>query len=228
MDTRKAQLLEMVVEEYIHTAQPVGSKILAEDGELDVSGATIRNELHALEEEGFLTHPHTSSGRVPTETGYRYYVENFSKATSQSIKKTVHKHVQEIQQTVPDQRSQMKAVAKCMAEWTNNAAIVVFETDSIYYTGISYLFSQPEFRDYAHAVRMTEIFDQCEERVGSLEESVPPQSTRVFIGKQNPLGSACSSVVWRPNQGLLFLIVGPMRMDYKKSQALFASLEEVL
>lgn len=228
MDTRKAQLLEMVVEEYIHTAQPVGSKILAEDGELDVSGATIRNELRALEEEGFLTHPHTSAGRTPTESGYRYYVENFMHSPSQSLKKTVQKHVQEIQRTISDEHGQLKALAKRMAEWTTNATIVIFESDSIYYTGISYLFSQPEFRDYAHAVRMSEIFDQCEERVEVFEEHVAPQSMRVFIGKQNPLGSACSSVVWRPNQQLMFLIVGPMRMDYKKSQGLFASLSEVL
>ncbi len=228
MDIRKAQLLEMVVEEYIHTAQPVGSKILAEDGELDVSGATIRNELRALEEEGYLTHPHTSAGRVPTETGYRYYVDNFTDTTPQPMKKIVHKHVEEIQQTVTDHHAQLKAIAKRIAEWTNNAVMVVFETDSIYYTGISYLFSQPEFRDYAHAVRMSEIFDQCEERVGILEEHVEPQSTRIFIGKQNPLGSACSSVVWRPSTELMLLIVGPMRMDYKKSQALFTSLAEVL
>jgi heat-inducible transcriptional repressor len=80
LDERKAQLLRAVVHEYIHTAEPVpvGSKSLAERYSLGVSAATIRNELAALEEQGYLTHPHTSAGRVPTDRGYRFYVDALS------------------------------------------------------------------------------------------------------------------------------------------------------
>ncbi len=78
LDDRKAQLLRAVVREFIQTAEPVGSRALAERYSLGISSATIRNELAALEEQGFLSHPHTSAGRVPTDQGYRYYVDSIS------------------------------------------------------------------------------------------------------------------------------------------------------
>ncbi len=72
---RQEHILAIVVKEYVESAAPVGSETLRRRG-LDVSGATIRNELALLEEKGFLTHPHTSAGRLPTEKGYRYFVES--------------------------------------------------------------------------------------------------------------------------------------------------------
>ncbi len=72
---RKKQILNATVNRYIQTAEPVGSKVLLEDYEFGVSSATVRQELHELEEDGFLTHLHTSSGRIPTELGYRFYVD---------------------------------------------------------------------------------------------------------------------------------------------------------
>ena len=76
LDERKAAILRAVVEEYIETAQPVGSGHVASSSGLAVSAATIRNEMGALERDGFLHQPHTSAGRVPTEKGYRFYVDN--------------------------------------------------------------------------------------------------------------------------------------------------------
>src|SRR4051794_29147200 len=70
---RQRQILRLVVEEYVATGQPVGSKGLVERGGMDVSPSTVRNEFSALESLGLLTHPHTSAGRVPTERGYRLY-----------------------------------------------------------------------------------------------------------------------------------------------------------
>jgi heat-inducible transcriptional repressor len=78
LDERKARLLRAVVHEFIHTAEPVGSRSLTERYSLGVSPATIRNELATLEEQGYLSHPHTSAGRVPTDRGYRFYVDSIS------------------------------------------------------------------------------------------------------------------------------------------------------
>jgi heat-inducible transcriptional repressor len=72
---RQREILRRVVEEYVSTGQPVGSKTLVERSAMAVSSSTVRNEFAVLEERGFLTHPHTSAGRVPTETGYRYYAD---------------------------------------------------------------------------------------------------------------------------------------------------------
>jgi heat-inducible transcriptional repressor len=78
LDDRKAQLLRAVVHDFIQQAKPVGSKTLADRYALGLSAATIRNELAALEEQGYLSHPHTSAGRVPTDLGYRFYVDSLS------------------------------------------------------------------------------------------------------------------------------------------------------
>lgn len=72
---RKKKLLQLVVQEYIRTGRPVGSKAICEHYDFDMSSATVRNDLAALEEEGFLSHPHTSAGRIPTDKGYKYYVD---------------------------------------------------------------------------------------------------------------------------------------------------------
>ena len=71
---RQSQILRLLVERYVDDGRPVGSRALANRDDIDWSSSTVRAELASLEEEGFLTHPHTSAGRVPTDTGYRFYV----------------------------------------------------------------------------------------------------------------------------------------------------------
>src|SRR3954462_10349599 len=75
LDERKANILRAVVEEYIDTAQPVGSGHVARAPGVNVSSATVRNDMAVLEQEGYLVQPHTSAGRVPTEKGYRFFVD---------------------------------------------------------------------------------------------------------------------------------------------------------
>src|SRR6187200_658603 len=72
---RKSAVLRAVVEQYVRSGEPVRSEAIAERAKLGVSSATIRNEMAALEEQGYLTHPHTSAGRIPTDAGYRHYVD---------------------------------------------------------------------------------------------------------------------------------------------------------
>jgi heat-inducible transcriptional repressor len=75
LTSRKATVLHTIVEAYVATGEPVGSEAIADRAKLGVSSATIRNEMAALEEQGYLTHPHTSAGRIPTDAGYRHYVD---------------------------------------------------------------------------------------------------------------------------------------------------------
>ncbi len=76
LDSRKSTILRKVVTEHIETGQPVGSAHLVQDIEIDVSAATVRSDMAVLEREGYLTHPHTSAGRIPTDKGYRYFVDH--------------------------------------------------------------------------------------------------------------------------------------------------------
>ena len=78
LDDRKAAILRAVVECHIKTAQPVSSAYVAQLGDLSVSPATVRNEMAVLEQDGYLFQPHSSAGRVPTDKGYRFFVDSLS------------------------------------------------------------------------------------------------------------------------------------------------------
>src|SRR5581483_7684680 len=91
LSERQKTLLLLIIRDYIDTAQPVGSKRLVEHYHLDLSSATIRNEMSALTEMGYLRQPHTSAGRVPTEEGYRYFVGQMMNRAElpESIQRTI-------------------------------------------------------------------------------------------------------------------------------------------
>ena len=78
IEDRKLAVLRAIVEDYVATQEPVGSKALVERHQLGVSPATVRNDMAALEEEGYITQPHTSAGRIPTDKGYRLFVDRLS------------------------------------------------------------------------------------------------------------------------------------------------------
>ncbi len=214
MTERKQQLLKLVIEHYIATAEPVGSKFLVDQEELGVSGATVRNELRDLEEEGFLTHPHTSAGRIPTDTGYRFYVSELMQV--EKIRKAQKEQFEEITHTIAENIMAMKQIAKQLAEFANNAVIIGFGNESVYYTGISNLFAQPELKDYAQSVNISVMFDQCEEKLPILYKHIGSEPT-VLIGNENPLGAFCSTVVTRMGKNNILALVGPVRMDYGKN-----------
>jgi heat-inducible transcriptional repressor len=110
---RRKALLRFIVDDYVTTAQPVGSSALVERYRLKVSSATIRNEMAALEEEGLITHPHTSAGRVPTDAGYRYYIEQLMEEEDIA---------QEVRQTI---RHQFHQAARELEEWAKLAAAIL-------------------------------------------------------------------------------------------------------
>ena len=85
LDERKAAVLRAIVEQYVDTAQPVGSQTVTSTTGLGVSAATVRNEMAALEQEGFLVQPHTSAGRIPTDKGYRLFVDRLSQLRSLTL-----------------------------------------------------------------------------------------------------------------------------------------------
>lgn len=82
LDDRKSAILRAIVEEYVDTAQPVGSQTIAKSRDLGVSSATVRNDMTVLEREGYITQPHTSAGRIPTDRGYRYFVDHLTRASA--------------------------------------------------------------------------------------------------------------------------------------------------
>ena len=123
LDERKASILRAVVEEYIQTAQPVGSGHVAAAPGVQVSSATVRNDMAALETEGFLAQPHTSAGRIPTEKGYRYFVDaltepSLDRSASQRVRAFFDQAHGEIEQMLAD-------TTRLLTGLTDYAAVVV-------------------------------------------------------------------------------------------------------
>src|SRR6266540_6336327 len=120
---RQRDLLRAVIREYIATAQPVASAALVRQYRLDVSSATVRNELAVLEELGLLTHPHTSAGRVPTDLGYRFFIESLmSGAALQPQEQVTVSH--QFQQAHQDSAEWLRLAASSLARLTAEASIV--------------------------------------------------------------------------------------------------------
>ena len=220
MDNRKEKLLTMVIESYIKNAEPIGSKFLVSFGDLDFSEATVRNELRALEEEGFLTHPHTSAGRIPTEKGYRYYVDQLNLEKSH-ISKNDYK-------TLTDSLSEdIENLAKAAVELSNETVIIAFSAEKVYYTGLSNLFHKSEFGDLAVVANISHVFDNCEDYVEDLFAKVE-DSPRYFIGSENPFDEMLSVVSARFGKEGMIALLGPKRMDYKYNFGLIKKLLEIM
>ena len=127
LDTRKAAVLRAVVSEHIETGQPVGSSHISSSPGLGVSSATIRNEMSALERDGYLTHPHTSAGRIPTDRGYRFFVDSLGAPIRLSEPK-----VQKVRQFFESARGELEQLmtetSKLLSNLTDYAAVVVGPT----------------------------------------------------------------------------------------------------
>lgn len=124
LDDRKASILRAVVEEYIRTAQPVGSAHVAERAALPVSSATIRNEMGALERDGYLVQPHTSAGRIPTDRGYRFFVDHL--APRGQLQPAQSQQVRSFFATTHGELERMLAdTSRLLSTLTDYAAVVV-------------------------------------------------------------------------------------------------------
>jgi len=124
LDERKAAILKAVVTDYVQTSVPVGSAQVARDPAVDVSPATVRADMAALERDGFLTHPHTSAGRVPTDKGYRFFVDHLSPPLP--LEEAQQEQVQEFFSRAHGELERMLAdTSRLLAQLTDTAAIVV-------------------------------------------------------------------------------------------------------
>lgn len=224
---RKDDLLKIIVEEYIASANPVGSGLIVDKYFKDLSSATIRNDMAELEKNGYICQPHTSAGRIPTVLGYQKYLTDF--IGDGEITETEKTVLAEINQD--DQRQTAKEVAKAIAEFSNNAAFVGFNANDYYYTGISNLFRQPEFLERAYLYSMSDIIDHMDEAISRVMKNLAIGERKTLIGENNPFGELSTAVIaGYKNQDQLGVIgiLGPNRMNYKQCLGLVDYTEKIL
>lgn len=225
MEDHLGQILKLVIDQAIQTGEPVGSQFLVDQYDLEVSPATVRNYFAELEESGFIMQPHTSSGRLPTEKGYRHYLRNLIKPKALTKKEAAD--LAEAAKFDKEENRRLKALAKTMAELAENATVVGIGNMDSYYTGLSNLFGQPEFKDWNRIVSMSDILDRLDEVLGKLRH-VRFEEPTTLIGSECPFGAMCGSVLLTAPQGCLIGILGPMRMDYSQAMALMKRMQQLL
>ncbi|MBD3281577.1 hypothetical protein GF391_02415 [Candidatus Uhrbacteria bacterium] len=225
LDDRLKEMLAMVIEQVVHTGEPVGSQYLVQTYNLTISPATARNYLSALEQDEYITHPHTSSGRIPTEKGYHYYVEQIMKP--RMLSKKERNDLETAAQATHEDERNVKQLAKSAADLAQNAVIIGIGDMDSFYTGLSQLFSQPEFKDWNRIVSMSDILDRMDEVLMTLRQKFYERPTPL-IGTNCPFGPMCGAVVTSLKQGHVIGILGPMRMDYSHAISLLNHIQSLL
>src|SRR5581483_5560037 len=177
MTERQKQILSAIIEQYAEVAVPVGSSLLAKV--FDVSSATIRAEMAELERMGYIRQPHTSAGRIPTDRGYRFYVNNLAtnSEASQPEKRAERALSARVAHGGMPERTIRNAV-DTLVELTHNLALATIG-NQLYMSGLSNLFGQPEFMHTGQVQQVARLLDNLEPW---LREAAPNEALSVFIG----------------------------------------------
>lgn len=223
LNERQEKILGLIIQEYVNKPKPISSKILAK--KLGLSSATLRNEMKELEKGKYLVQPHTSAGRIPTEKAYRLFISSIKEKEVKLPVNITKKSSEDIS----------KDITQTLAEMSGGLAFsAIKEMNSFYQSGFSNLMKFPEFEDRDYFSEMAQTMEQFEKHFNELFEKVKENETKVFIGKDNPMGktkkiSIIISKCKMPDQkhGVIGLL-GPTRMRYDYNLSLINQIREYL
>lgn len=232
MDKRYSKLLHNLIVTYISTAEPVGSVRLQESAGFPASSATIRNMLRDLEDEGYIVQPHTSAGRIPTDKGYRWYVNRLivRDITERKLEALAGQY-RELTQN-PD--GSVPSAARMLSSLTKMLAVSGLRNGrGVYEFGFSRLFDMPE-GDNLEAVReITQIADSLDDHIQEFADA-SRENVAVFIGEENPTHTAhhtsvlARSVTLPNGEEVVLLVLGPKRMSYNKHVPLLDAMARIM
>lgn len=238
MTERQMRILQAIVEQYSEVAAPVGSVMLARL--FDVSSATIRNDMAVLEDLGLIEQPHTSAGRIPTDKGYRTYVNyllDSQKNETRPAKSNFRARqafTKQLQASCGTASNMIRQAVRGLADMTDNLGFATIG-EQVYTSGLSNLLSQPDFEDRESLLALSHLIDDLEPW---LQEVAPNEVMNVFIGSENPIGKASGAtlIVSRFNSpyssNSYIGVIGPTRQSYAKVMRLVEQtgliLQEVL
>jgi heat-inducible transcriptional repressor len=219
MTSRQAQLLRIIIEEYVKTAEAIGSENIVAKYNLGVSPATVRNEMAALTTEGYLEQPHTSAGRIPTALGFRYYLSELMEEQDIPVVSEVA-----IKQRLWQERHEMENLlrntALALADETKEMAITMTDAGKVYAAGAAYILDNPEFYDIDLTRSVLSLIDQYDTLMTIFKHQPDEHQVRVLVGAESglPYLAPCSIVykhfdLGRGRVGTLG-IIGPARLNY--------------
>lgn len=216
---RQRQLLKAIVEEYIDSAEPIGSEVLDKKHNLGVSPATIRIEMVRLTDAGFLKQPHTSAGRIPTSMGLRFYVNELMNEKQLSV--TAEISIKEkLWQDRFKKEKLLKEAVLALAQRSNMLGLAIDEDSQLYYAGTSNILDWPEFYDIDVTRFVLSLFDECpklQEIFGLAQGSDP---IHILFGEDmdfeylKPTSFVFTRYETSPDHGGVLGVVGPARMNF--------------
>jgi transcriptional regulator of heat shock response len=227
LEKRKQKILSAIIKDYQHTAEPVGSRTISRSHLPDLSPATIRNEMADLEEEGYIVQPHTSAGRIPTDRGYRFYVDRLMKALHPT-----HREEEMVKscfrQATYNLDEILHQTARLLSHALDYTAIVVNlgSHRKTFSAGTSNLLHQPEFRNLSQMERILELLEEEDLLTEIVEEYSLPDEVSIKIGSENKYKQVkeCSVIVSSYQVDDKHLggigLIGPTRMYYSKATTL--------
>lgn len=229
MDKRTHDLLSLIIDQYISAGRPIGSLYLVEKLRLSWSSATIRNIMALLEEEGYMYSPHSSAGRIPTESGYRSYVESMLPARIPSRQEMAVRQALTLFLKDPE-----KNKAECASVLSNLLGELVFITtgqNSYCIKGFEHMVHKVEFQDETFVESLFSLIDSFEEVIHTFQSHAEVGKTAIWIGKEHTPSSQCSLCVvgYRTASSTGFIgILGPMRMNYSRNMSVMKIIEKII
>lgn len=223
---RQKDILDKIIREYVSSAEPVPSQILEKKYDFGLSPATIRGEMHKLTEEGFLYQPHTSAGRVPTDKGYRLFVNGL-------LEKDVENHEVDnwITKEINDSIKLMQKVTDSLANKSGALAFSYIENDDLFWKeGWEEILKEPEFNEKDYLFSFTDLLEEFQNNIKRLNAD---SEIKICIGKENPIAKAKKfTIIYTKshlpdNKEVIFSLLGPTRMEYEKNIGLFNSLTKL-
>lgn len=223
------------MEQFIQTAEPVGSKTVVLHFNLSVSPATIRNDMVSLEKEGFIFQPHISAGRVPTEQGYRLFVDELADyKKAEKIAKTTIAHLLEQNQAHKAKQKIYDAMNLLSQAVDNLCFATVPDKDGAFFLGTSKILRSREFMDEPmRGVQVIEVLENGAKFRNTLKKLPIDDNVKIFIGSENLIKEieSCSIIVTRYElDGFAGLIgiLGPTRMRYAYNKAVLEEIKKLI
>ena len=224
---RQEKLLNFIIKEYVKTAKPVGSALVAKKGDFDLGPASLRSEMYELEKAGYLSHLHTSGGRVPTDKAYRYFVNNLIQNDDFEPVADEKRKIKIAVNSTDDPRRLNQNIARTLSGLSDNIVITnILDESDFYKIGLASLVEFPEFKEMERIFEMANLFDRFELMFSRIEKyffSQLENEFNILIGSENPLDHVKNETMilakYDLPEGLRgsLTMIGPTRKDYERN-----------
>lgn len=232
---RRMEVLKAIIEHFVDTAEPVGSNTILVSYRFNVSPATIRNDMASLEKEGLIYQPHTSAGRIPTDLGYRLYVDNISDYQNSlaEAKKAILLAQKQIQ--LHQAKQYLFDLVQVLSQVTNAVSFATIPGGSrTFYLGLSNIIRQPEFvHNTNHASQVIEVLEKNDNFLKILGNLEIDHTVKLFIGKENliPEIQSCALTVKKitlQGHSIYLGLLSPTRTDYAFNMAVLEQINSLI